>query len=85
MGVTSSRCQVNGELEDYVEQPQDVVKRNEEEQVYKVNKTLYGVKQGSKAWYNNINRYFIQKEFGKSKTEPTLYVKKERYLGYSYS
>ena len=39
-------------------------------------KALYGLKQAPRAWYSQIDKYFLQNEFEKSKSEPTLYVKK---------
>jgi Reverse transcriptase (RNA-dependent DNA polymerase) len=59
----------------YVEQPQGFEIEGEEEKVYKLRKTLYGLNQASLAWYDNIDGYFIEKEFKMSQSEPTLYVK----------
>lgn len=44
--------------------------------MYKLKKTLYGLKQTPRAWYSEINKYFTQKEFKKNKSELTFYVKK---------
>ncbi|KAL6318302.1 hypothetical protein AAG906_039394 [Vitis piasezkii] len=59
----------------YVEQPQGFVVDREEKKVYKLKKTLYGLKQAPRARYTQIDNYFIENGFIRSKSEPTLYVK----------
>ena len=39
-------------------------------------KTLYGLKQALRAWYSQIDKYFMCHRFKKSKSELTLYIKK---------
>ncbi|KAL6317123.1 hypothetical protein AAG906_029875 [Vitis piasezkii] len=46
-----------------------------ENKVYKLKKALYGLKQALRAWYTQIDNYFIENGFIRSKSEPTLYVK----------
>jgi len=60
-----------------VEQPQGFEIEGQEEKVYRLKKTLYGIKQAPRAWDNNIDNYFMEKGFEKSKNEPTLYVKRQ--------
>ncbi|KAL0449217.1 UNVERIFIED_CONTAM: Retrovirus-related Pol polyprotein from transposon RE1 [Sesamum latifolium] len=48
-----------------------------EDKVYKLKKALYGLKQAPRAWYKEIDTYFIRSDFERSKSEATLYVKKE--------
>ena len=54
---------LNGELEEdiYVEQPQGFIVNGEEHKVYKLNKSLYGLKQAQRAWYTQIDGYFLEK------------------------
>ena len=68
---------LNGELQEevYVEQPQGFVVEGMEHKVYKLNKALYGLKQAPRAWYSKIDRGFLDHNFPKSASEPTLYVK----------
>ncbi|KAL6327560.1 hypothetical protein AAG906_021850 [Vitis piasezkii] len=68
---------LNGKLEEeiYVEQPQGFVVDGEENKVYKLKKALYGLKQVPRVWYTQIDIYFIENGFIRSKSEPTLYVK----------
>ena len=59
----------------YIEQPQGFEVKGQEKKVYKLEKTLYRLKQAPRAWYNRINNYFLQHNFQKSANEQTLYVK----------
>lgn len=45
--------------------------------MYKLMKALYGLKQAPRAWYSEIDSYFLKTGFERSKSEPTLYVKKQ--------
>jgi hypothetical protein len=56
---------LNGELKEevYVQQPQGFVTKGQEEKVYKLKKILYRLKQAPRAWYSEIDNYFIQQEF----------------------
>ncbi len=38
---------------------------------------MYGLKQLPRAWYIQIDKYFLKKGFKKSKGKPTLYFKTE--------
>ena len=46
--------------------------------MYRLKKALYRLKQALKVWYNQIYGYFDENSFLKSKSEPTLNVKKTR-------
>jgi Reverse transcriptase (RNA-dependent DNA polymerase) len=54
---------LNGVLKEevYVEQPQGFEIQGKEEKVYKLRNALYGIKQASRAWYDNIDAYFTEK------------------------
>lgn len=69
---------LNGELKEevYVEQPQGYVIKGKEDKVYRLVKALYGLKQAPRAWNAKIDGYFRKKGFLRSKSEPSLYVKK---------
>ena len=45
--------------------------------MYRIKEALYRLKQDPRAWYNEIDTYFLKINFLKSKSEATLYVKKE--------
>ncbi|XP_073111778.1 uncharacterized protein [Elaeis guineensis] len=70
---------LNRELKEdvYVEQPQGFIIKGKEDMMYKLKKPLYGLKQASRAWYEEIDGYFNQRSFERSKSEPTLNVKKQ--------
>nr|ABA95820.1 retrotransposon protein, putative, unclassified [Oryza sativa Japonica Group] len=69
---------LNGYLDEeiYVEQPEGFSVQGGENKVFRLKKALYGLKQAPRVWYSQIDKYFIQKGFAKSISEPTLYVNK---------
>nr|ABW74566.1 integrase [Boechera divaricarpa] len=70
---------LNGELREevYVDQPEGFIVEGREGFVYRLYKALYGLKQAPRAWYNKIDSYFAETGFERSKSEPTLYIKKQ--------
>jgi hypothetical protein len=71
---------LNGELKEevYLVQPEGFVKKGKEHLVCKLKKDLYGLKQGPRSWYEKIDTFFFQQGFIKSKSDPNLYIKKDR-------
>jgi Reverse transcriptase (RNA-dependent DNA polymerase)/gag-polypeptide of LTR copia-type/Integrase core domain/GAG-pre-integrase domain len=69
---------LNGYLNEeiYIEQPQGFQVEGGENKAYKLIKALYGLKQAPRAWYSQIDKYFTHNGFEKSKSEPTLYIRK---------
>ena len=45
------------------------------DKVYRIKKALYGLKQAPHAWNNRIDRYLVQREFMKSPSESSLYIR----------
>lgn len=68
---------LHGELEDevYIDQPLGYVKQGHENQVYKLKKALYELKQTPRAWYSRIDAYFAKEDFFKCPYEHKLYIK----------
>jgi len=68
---------LNGMLKEeiYVEQPQGFINKGNEGKELRLKKALYGLKQDPRAWYSQIDQYFIDQGFGISRSEPTLYIK----------
>ena len=69
---------LHGELKEevYVEQPPGYVVKGAEKKVYCLQRALYGLKQGPRAWYNRIEAYFLKEGFEKCPYEHTLFLKK---------
>ncbi|KAL0318498.1 UNVERIFIED_CONTAM: Retrovirus-related Pol polyprotein from transposon RE2 [Sesamum angustifolium] len=70
---------LNGYVDEeiYVEQPQGFIAKGSEEKVLRLKKALYGLKQAPKAWYSRIDKYFMDRGFRRSLSEPTLYIKSQ--------
>ena len=47
----------------FVEQPKGYEQKGNEHKVYKLHKTLYGLKQTPQAWFNCIEAYFTHEGF----------------------
>lgn len=60
----------------YVAQPEGFIIKGKEEKVYKLRKAIYVLKKAPRAWYSKIDSHFLQNEFERSESEPTLYLKK---------
>jgi len=69
---------MNGVLEEeiYIEQPPGYVKIEEEKKALKLNKALYKLKQGPRAWNTHIDTYFKENGFKQCPYEHSLYAKK---------
>ncbi|KAL0282268.1 UNVERIFIED_CONTAM: Retrovirus-related Pol polyprotein from transposon RE2 [Sesamum angustifolium] len=70
---------LNGYIDEeiYVEQPQGFIAKGSEEKVLRLKKALYGLKQALRAWYSRIDKYFMDRGFWRSLSEPTLYIKSQ--------
>ncbi|KAL0318556.1 UNVERIFIED_CONTAM: Retrovirus-related Pol polyprotein from transposon RE1 [Sesamum angustifolium] len=51
--------------------------KGSEEKVLRLKKALYGLKQAPRAWYSRIDKYFMDRGFRRSLSEPTLYIKSQ--------
>ncbi len=65
---------LNGELEEdiYMDQPQGFVHDGKEHLVCKLKKSLYGLKQSPRAWYQRIDMFFTHECFSRSQAVATL-------------
>ena len=63
------------EEEVQVEQLLGFMKRGKENEVYKLNKALYGLQQTPRAQYICINSYFLENDFHKYPYKHNLYIK----------
>ena len=66
---------LHGELKEnvYVRQSEGFI--GDEEKVYKLRNSLYGLKQALRAWYSRIEGYFLDEEFERCPSEHTLFTK----------
>jgi len=71
---------LNGYLHEevYVEQPKGFIDHRFPNHVYKLKKTLYGLKQALRAWYERLREFLINQGYRKGGTEKTLFVKEEK-------
>lgn len=56
-------------------QPKGFIVKNQDNKVCVLQKTIYGLKQSSRAWYEKINSVLIPLGFKTSKLEPCVYYK----------
>jgi hypothetical protein len=76
----------NGFLKEkvYIEQPMIYEVKEYGYKILKLNKSLYGLKQVSRAWYSHIDGHFLENGFVKCLHEYTIYVKIKKKWRYSY-
>ncbi|GKC74085.1 retrovirus-related pol polyprotein from transposon TNT 1-94 [Tanacetum coccineum] len=70
---------LNGILrkEVYVSQPDGFVDQDNPNHVYKLNKSLYGLKQAHRAWYDLLSKFLLSQEFSKGTVDPTLFIRRQ--------
>jgi hypothetical protein len=68
---------LNGPIKEevYVEQPLGFEDSEYPNHVYKLSKTLYGLKQAQRAWYECLRDFLITNGFKVGKADPTLFTK----------
>jgi len=67
---------LNGNLEEdiYMQQPEGFVKKGEQNKVCKLQRSLYGLKQAGRAWYQMIDNTLIQMGFKRTHADNCIYV-----------
>ncbi len=70
----------------HLEQPEGFVKRGENEQtlVCKLNKSIYGLKQAAKNWYEALPKLLMENGFQRSRNDYCLFVRQEADGTFSY-
>ena len=70
---------LNGELQEeiYMTQPEGYILKRKEHLVCKLNKSIYGLKQASRCWFNTINEFLKNSGYVQCKSDPCLYIKRE--------
>ena len=62
----------------WVQAPKGTPVPSGDDGVYKLRKSLYGLKQASREWKHMVNDFLISKEFERMEVDPCTYKKKER-------
>ncbi|GJT76530.1 putative ribonuclease H-like domain-containing protein [Tanacetum coccineum] len=78
MDVKSAFLYGTIEEEVYVTQPPGFKDPDHPDKVYKVVKTLYGLHQVLKAWYETLAIYLLGNRFKRGKIDQTLFIKKQK-------
>ena len=86
MNVKSAYLHSKIEEEIYLEQPEGFVKKANSGQklVCKLNKSIYGLKQAAKNWYEALTSLLLKKGFKRSCNDYCLFVRKEENGTFSY-
>ena len=61
----------------YMKQPEGFVKEGDEELVCKLKKSLYGLKQSQRCWYETIRVYLTNEDFKQCVSEPCVFYRWE--------
>lgn len=61
----------------YVEQPKGCIKEKEKNKVYRLKKSLYGLKESSRNWYNCFSDFILSLNFKRSLYDSCLYFNNE--------
>ncbi|GJZ27662.1 retrovirus-related pol polyprotein from transposon TNT 1-94 [Tanacetum coccineum] len=71
---------LNGKLKEefYVKQPLGFESNEFSNYVFKLDKTLYGLKQALRAWYETLSTFLIQYKFTKGRIDNTLFIYKSK-------
>nr|GEY88619.1 hypothetical protein [Tanacetum cinerariifolium] len=78
MDVKSAFLYGTIEEEVYVCQPPRFEDPNHPDKVYKVVKTLYGLHQAPRAWYETLANYLLENGFHRGQIDQTLFIKKQK-------
>ena len=68
---------LNGKLEHevYMEQPEGFTNSDHPEYVCKLSKSLYGLKQSARCWYNTLDSYLKENDYQQSGADSCIYIK----------
>ena len=72
---------LNGFIQEevYVEQPPGFEDHEKPKHVYELQKTLYGLKQALRDWYERLSKFLMEKGFSKGSVDTTLFLKKNKH------
>jgi hypothetical protein len=71
---------LNGDLKEevYTEHPEGFEQPGKEEQVYRLKKALYNLKQAPRAWYARLDKYLLQQGFKRGMSNNNIYLRIEK-------
>ena len=78
MDVNSAFLNEMLQEEVYVEQAKGFVDPHKLDDVYKLKRALYGLKQTPRAWYDRLTAYFIEHGFKMGSVDTTFFIKKDK-------
>jgi len=61
----------------YVDQPPGFENSDMPNHVFKLKRALYGLKQASRAWYERISKFVLEKDFSRGKVDTSLFIKRK--------
>lgn len=61
----------------YVEQSEGFIDPHFPDHVYKLKKSLYGLKQALRAWYERLTKFLQDHHFDRGSVDKTLFIKKQ--------
>ena len=69
---------LNGDLKEeiFMKQPEGYIQAGKEDLVCKLNKSIYGLKQASRCWYNTIDQFLKDSGYKQCKADSCLYMKR---------
>lgn len=77
---------LNGKREEtiFMEQPEGFVDRGNEDKVWKLKKSLYGLKQSERVWNKTATDIFKELGFSQGKSDPCFYSRREKNGSMTY-
>ena len=75
MDVSTASLNVKLSEEIYMRQPKGYIQPGKEHLVYKLNNSIYGLKQASRSWFCAISEFFKENCCRQCKSDSCLYVK----------
>ena len=71
---------LNGMLQEevYVEQPKVFIDPHRPDDVYKLKRAMYGLKQATQAWYDRLTAYLTEHGFKRGSTDTTLFIRHDK-------
>src|SRR5579871_807696 len=71
---------LNGELDEeiYMKQPEGFIEEGKENLVCRLHKSLYGLKQAGRTWYNKLHESLVEIKFSRYNADYSIYYYKEK-------